>query len=420
MRRRLRGQLANVIALVVIFALGAFAAGYVLLHERLPVPFANTYDVSAALTAADGVVPGLGQPVNVAGVQVGSISGARVQDGLALLTLQINRDQVPHIYANADVTLEPITPLGDLEIDLSPGGPPATPIASNATLGVGQTIAPIQLEDLLSSLDGDTRAWLASLIGALGEGVGGQGNNLRQALAALGPTAYDTRQIAASLAKRRLQLADLIHNLAIVTHAATSNSQLARLVVAGDQTLHALAGESTPLRQSVALLPGALDQLDTALVNLKPFATRLKPALTSLEPAVARLPQTFKALKPFTVTATRLLANPIRPFVADATPLIQRLEPTTQLLDHIVPSLIGIFKLSDYTVNELAYNPGGGNQGYLYWADWFFHNWDSAFGEADANGVVPRANILVNCSTLNAAGRLGLFLTTALGAAEEC
>jgi hypothetical protein len=54
MRRRLRGQLANVIALVVIFALGAFAAGYVLLHERLPVPFANTYDVSAALTAADG------------------------------------------------------------------------------------------------------------------------------------------------------------------------------------------------------------------------------------------------------------------------------------------------------------------------------------------------------------------------------
>ena len=53
------------------------------------------------------------------------------------------------------------------------------------------------------------------------------------------------------------------------------------------------------------------------------------------------------------------------------------------------PSLQDALQVFDYVTNELGYNPGGRDQGYLYWMDWFFHNWDSVFSTGDANGVTP-------------------------------
>jgi phospholipid/cholesterol/gamma-HCH transport system substrate-binding protein len=411
---------ASIAALIVIFAAGILAAGYVLLHERLPVPFRSTYKIDAQLTAADGIVPGLGQPVNVAGVQVGTIVGAHVSGGLADVTLQLNRNQLPHVYGNANVALAPVTPLGDVEVDLSPGGPPARALPAGATIAVGQTSSPVPLEDLLSSLDTDTRSWLQSLIASLGQGTGGQGADIRQALATLGPSAAQVKQITAALAARRGDLAGLVHNLAVLTRAASQDGQLSELVVAGDRTLHALADQDAPLKQSVALLPGALSELDSTLANLRTFSGELGPTLASLMPAVRRLPQTLAALKPFATTASTELAQRIEPFVARATPLVRRLAPATHELTQTTPSGTSTLQVLNYLVNELAYNHGGDNQGFLYWMDWFFHNWNSAFSVQDANGVIPRANIIMNCDMLASAGTLGSFLQTALGFAKAC
>jgi phospholipid/cholesterol/gamma-HCH transport system substrate-binding protein len=419
MTSRVRKRL-NVAVLLLLFALGAGAAAYVLVHERFPVPFRATYDVQAELAASDGVVPGLGQPVNVAGVQVGSIVGARVADGVALLTLQIQRHQVPHVYANANVALDPVTPLGDVEINLSPGGRPARTLATGGTIGAGQTTAPVPLSDLVSSLDTDTRSWLQSLIASLGTGTSGQGENLRRALSAIGPSAGQLRQIADALAQRRRELAGLVHNLAVLTRAASQDGQLPLLVAAGDRTMHALASQDAPLQQSIRLLPGSLSQLDTTLVDLRSFSGQLTPTLDSLMPAVRRLPLTLARVRPFVRTATAALAGHIRPLVVKATPPIRTLGPAVSNLTAATPSLTSALQVLNYFANELAYNPGGRNQGFLYWADWFFHNWNSALSEADANGLVPRANILTNCDLLSSAGSVGSQLASALGMAKAC
>jgi phospholipid/cholesterol/gamma-HCH transport system substrate-binding protein len=417
---RTRSQLINVVALAAIFAAGIFGAGYVLLHERLAVPFRSTYDVKARLTAADGVVPGLGQPVNVAGVEVGSIVGAQVTDGLALITLRVNRSQLPRVYANADVTLQPVTPLGDVEIDLSPGAPPAPALAPGATVDVSRTSSPVVLESLMRNLDADTRSWLSSLIASLDEGTAGRGENLRAALATLGPSAAQVRRIAAALATRRADLAQLVHDLAIVTRAATSDRQLAPLIVAGDRTMHALASQAAPLGRAVTLLPGAVDELDSTLTDLKGFSGRLSAALSSLMPAVARLPATLSALRPFARTATGELRQRIRPFVIAAAPLVSALAPAVPKLSAAAPSLQSSLQVFNYLSNELGYNPGGRNQGYLYWMDWFFHNWDSVFSTGDANGVTPRADVLFNCNILAAAGKVGSVLEGVLGVGKLC
>jgi phospholipid/cholesterol/gamma-HCH transport system substrate-binding protein len=412
--------LASVLALVLLFTVGLVAAGYVLIRERLPVPLRSTYSVQASLTAADGIVPGLGQPVNVAGVQVGSITGARVAGGMALLTLQLDRGQVPRVYADAAVTLQPVTPLGDVEIDLTPGGPPARPLSAGTTIAAGDTVSPVVLEDLMRSLDGDTRSWLGSLIASLGQGTAGQGDQIRSALAALGPSAAQVRRIAAALAVRRVDLAHLVHDLAVVTRAASSDRQLGELVRAGDVTLHAIAAQAPSLGQAIRLMPASLTSLDTTLAHLQTFSDRLTPTLDALLPTVRRLPSVLGSLRPFAESATGVLRASVRPFVARAAPLVTELGPAAVRLSAATPFLTSAVQVFQYVTNELAYNPGGANQGYLYWMDWFFHNWDSVFSSGDANGISPRANVLANCNALAAAGPTGSTIEAVLGLGKLC
>ena len=76
-----------------------------------------------------------------------------------------------------------------------------------ATIAVGQTTSPIDSDELLASLDGDTRAWFTSLITELSAGTRGRGQDIRGLLRSLGPTAGQLRQIGDLLAGRRQELA---------------------------------------------------------------------------------------------------------------------------------------------------------------------------------------------------------------------
>ena len=420
MRSRGSRQLRAIAVFLVLAVVGVVAAGYVLVHQRLPKPFANTYNINVELTAANGVLPGLGQPVNVAGVQVGSIIGARLDNGNALITLQLQRSQVPHVYADADATLAPITPLGDVEIDLSPGRPPAPALRAGATLGVGQTSSPVPLSGLLASLDSDTRTFLSSLIVSLGQGTADQGSDIRRALSTLGPTVAQVHAITAALATRRAELADLVHNVAIMTRAASEDHQLASVVIAGDETLHSLASEDAPLEQSVSQLPATLNQTAATLTNVTTFADKLGPTLTALQPAVKRLPQTFATLQPFATTAAATLKDSVMPLATEAQPLLSALSPAVSGLTRTVPDLTDSFQVVNYLVNELAYNPSGKNQGYLFWFDWLAHNWNSLFSTEDAHGGIGRADVIVSCQQLTSLVSLGPILQLALGTADIC
>ena len=386
------------LVILALAAVGVAAASYVLIQERAPIPFRSTYDVKAVLTAADGVQPGLGQPVNVAGVKVGTIVGLNVNsDGNAVATLQINRGSVPHLYANASATLAPITPLNDMELDLDPGRPPAPAVPAGATLGVGSTASPVPLSTLLSTLDGDTRDFLSSLIASLAQGTQGRGPDIRRALLALGPTTAQLQQITDALANRRVNLARLVHNLAVVTRAASQDRQLTSLIEAGNSTLGALAAEDGPLRQSIAELPGTLSTARTTLSNVGIFANTLGPTVNSLLPAAARLPSTLTALGTLSRVGTAMFSRQVRPFVRAAQPLLRNLAPATTNLQALAPDMISVFQVLNYFFNEFAYNPGGANQGYLFWTTWFFHNLDSATSVADAHGSIGRTSVYLTC-----------------------
>jgi phospholipid/cholesterol/gamma-HCH transport system substrate-binding protein len=73
----------------------------------------------------------------------------------------------------------------------------------------------------------------------------------------------------------------------------------------------------------------------------------------------------------------------------------------------------------NYVTNELAYNPGGKNPGFLYWIAWFAHNNDSFQSTSDANGPVWRSTLLVTCAGLKSSA-IGPLLSTLLGTTFGC
>jgi phospholipid/cholesterol/gamma-HCH transport system substrate-binding protein len=411
--RRTRVQIRrygrHLVMLLTLMVVGSAAGFVILLNQRLPNPFQHYYAVNGAFTTAAGVVPGLGEPVNVAGVRVGQINGTSLRDGQAIIHMQIDPGQLPRIYRDAHADLVPKTPLKDMEVDIWPGQRSAGVLAAGATIPVAQTLSPVDSDELLGALDGDTRTWLESLITSLGQATAGRGADLQALLRTLGPTSGQLRQVGDLLAARHQELAQITHNLGLVMHAASAkDAQLGELIRAGALTVSALAQQNVALRRSVVQLPATLSAARTTLHDLTPFAGALGPAAHALTPVARSLPSTLRNAQTLFRGAALLPLNQIKPFVAAAFPLAKVLPPLAGDLKVEVPDLIDSFKVLAYATNEMAYDPGGRNPGFLYWLAWFANNTDSFISTSDANGPVWRTVLVSSCAALKSSTGLGI------------
>ncbi len=281
--------------LVGLIVVGTAAGFYILLQQRLPNPFQSFYTVNAAFPTAAAVVPGLGEPVNVAGVRVGEITNSELLDGHGVIQMDIDPSKMPRLYRNATANLVPNTPLKDMEIDIAPGSPSAGVLPHGGTIPVAQTTSPTDSDELLDALDTDTRTWFTSLITDLNQGTQGRGSDIRKLLSNLGPTAQQLRQIGDLLAGRRSALSQIVHNLGVLTQAAAvKDSQLRQVVQAGNTTVQALATQNVALRSAITKLPGTLATTDKTLTDLIPLSDALGPTATALLPTARKLPTTLR------------------------------------------------------------------------------------------------------------------------------
>jgi phospholipid/cholesterol/gamma-HCH transport system substrate-binding protein len=424
MSKRIRVQLRryglHFAMLVGLIVVGSAAGFYILLQQRLPNPLQTFYSVNGAFSSAAAVVPGLGEPVNVAGVHVGQITGTSAHDGLGVIHMEVDPGKLRTLYRNAHAVLVPNTPLDDMEVDITPGTPDAGVLADGATIPVSQTTAPIDSDELLDSLDADTRSWFTSLVTELNAGTQGRGTDIRDLLEAAAPTSVQLREIGDLLAGRRQELGTLVHDLAVVTKATSAKDvQLQTVVRAGDATVATLAGQDDALRRSIAQLPGTLQTTRATLTHITGLADALKPAATALTPTARRLPATLRDTQTLFQGAVLLPLGKIPAFVKAVEPLARQLPPLSRDFHVEIPALIDSFKVLTYTANEVAYDPGGKNPGFLYWLAWFAHNADSFISTSDANGPAWRSLLLVSCTSFRSSP-LGPLLASLLGTTLGC
>ena len=80
-----------------------------------------------------------------------------------MVTMNIYKQYAP-IYRNATVLLRPRTPLKDMYLALDPGTKSTGAIPNGGTLGLANTTPDVDLSEILSSLDADTRNYLILLL----------------------------------------------------------------------------------------------------------------------------------------------------------------------------------------------------------------------------------------------------------------
>jgi phospholipid/cholesterol/gamma-HCH transport system substrate-binding protein len=400
----------------------ALAIGfYILRNEGLSLPWDNNYTVSAQFANAQALTPGQGEPVTVAGVKVGVISNVTLQNGYALVGMKIDRNVLPAVYQNGTALIRPRTGLQDMTIDLNPGSPPARKLGGGVVLPVSHTVPEINVDEVLSLLDTDTRSWFQTLLSAGGQGLNGNGPALRTVLKASAPTLAATHQVAAAIAARRVALKHAIGSLRLLTDAlAQQQPSIGQLVDAGAQTFQTLGGQDRAIEASLKQLPPTLAQADSTLDALKPFTLAAAPAFTSLLPAVRHLPGTLQSLDPLFVQGTPAV-NELAKVSVSSRPLVNALPPTLQNLAAATPSLTTSFSVLHFVANELLYVPSLPQHSFLFWLSWFAHNANSFLGTQDGNGAFWRGEVIVSCDTvLSAQPALEQLLAPVLSKLNFC
>jgi phospholipid/cholesterol/gamma-HCH transport system substrate-binding protein len=387
----------------------ALATVYVILQQqrlRIPILEQKPFQLKAEFETAQAVTPGQGQTVVVAGVKIGDISKVQLVDGKAVVTMDILRKFLP-IYRNATALIRPRTGLQDVFIELDPGTKSAGNFNDGDTIPLANTAPEVNLDQVLSALDGDTQAYLRTLIVGAGQGLKGRSRDLGKLLGGLGPINSELARLNSEVATRRHNLARLIHNLNLLTGTIGQHGdELAQLVGSSNAALGAIAREDSHVQEAVRLLGPTLTTAHSTLVKTQPFARLLGPTFNHLRPFARNLDRLNASVR--RVSATKpVIRNQIRPFVRAARAPVRELRPAARNLAKATPRLTDIGIEINRLGNMATYNPGGANppgsanrdEGYLYWLAWLNHDANSVFQAADGVGFWRRFIVTQNCST---------------------
>ncbi len=405
MRSAIRKHVKDFAAVVVLFVIGIGVGGYILSQQRLylpgwvPLVGQDFFTLKGEFTTAQAVTPGQGQTVDVAGVKVGEISNVELKNGRAVVTMKI-LPKYGAVYRDASMLLRPKTGLKDMIIELSPGNPTSGKLKSGGTVPIQNTLPDINPDEILASLDGDTRAYLRLLLAGGAQGLRNNQAQLAAVFKRFEPTARDVAKITTLLSQRQANLRRVIHNFQLLsTELSTRDASISAFVVSNNAVFQHLANQDANLQATLQLLPPTLVQANSALAKTGRLANALGPSLQALRPAARALGPALVQVRPFLKKTTPIIQNQLRPFTVASIPTIRKLNPAARDLAALTPNLVTTFKVLNYALNELAYNPPGSrDEGFLFWTAWANHLGASVFATQDAQGPIRHGLVEITCS----------------------
>jgi phospholipid/cholesterol/gamma-HCH transport system substrate-binding protein len=407
--KAIRDHARDFVAIIFLLVLSIAVSSYILTNQRfhlpawVPVVGKEFFELKAEFPSALAVTPGQGQTVVIAGVDIGEISSVELKDGRALITMDIEPEYA-EIYEDATMLLRPKTGLKDMVLQLDPGDSRNRRLEEGDTIPVQNTQPTIDLDEILSVLDADTRDYLTLLVTGGGEGLRGQGRELSNTLRRVEPLNRDLARLNRALARRRDNIRRVIHNFQLLaTELGDKGDDIAELVDSSNAVFASLARQEARLRESLRLLPGSLQETERALAAADPFADQLGSTLQQLRPAARQLAPTLRQTRPFLRRTTPVIRDEIRPFTRESLPTVRQLRPAARDLAGVMPELRRSLRVANVLLNMLAFNPPGQQEeGYLFWMSWANHLANSIFATQDAHGPIRRGLVVTSCSSLGA------------------
>jgi phospholipid/cholesterol/gamma-HCH transport system substrate-binding protein len=404
-RRAIRTHLRDFIAIIALAVLAIAVGGVLLVQQRASFPDwvpgigKERFELRAAFRTAKAVTAGQGQIVNIAGVKVGDVTGVELSDGEAVITMAIDKPYDELIHPDASMLLRPRSPLQDMTIEVDPGTSPGS-LSDGDLIPLAQTDPNVNVDEILASLDADTRSYLKLLLNGAAQGLEGRSLELSAGLRRFEPLTRDLARVTGAVAKRRGNVRRVIHNFRLLAEeVGRGEQQLTGFVDSSNAVLGAFAEQEAALRDALRELPGTLSETRAALQSSSRLSRELEPALRDLLPGAKALGPSLRETTPF-LRQTRLpIRDQLRPVSRQIRKPVKHLKQAADPLAQTTGGLKSGIKNLNRLLNVLAFNPSGSEEGYLFWLSWLNHNTNSLFTLQDANGPLRRGLVLLTCQT---------------------
>jgi phospholipid/cholesterol/gamma-HCH transport system substrate-binding protein len=412
MTRALRAHSRDVIAIIALILAGLFAMTVILLNQRATLPGwiplfgSDKFELEAEFSSAQAVTPGQGQSVDIAGIKVGEVSAVRLENGHAVVSLDVDNKYAPLINTDASLLLRPKTGLNDMVVEVDPGTS-SEDVKEGSTLPLASTQPNVNPDEILASLDADTQQFLKLLLANGAEALDpekGRDVKLSGALRRLEPFARDVSRINGALAVRRQNVANSIHNFQLLANELGNKDQdLTNFVDSSDAALAAFAREEASIRRALRELPATLQETKGALKSADTLALQAAPALRKSLPGAKATAPALRALRPFFQQTAGPIENQIRPFTRQVRSPVHHVAEAVTGLGKSSPGLKTGFTRLNEGLNALAYNPPGAQEGFLFYIPWLNHDLNANYLLQDALGPIRRGLVLETCSTAKVA-----------------
>jgi phospholipid/cholesterol/gamma-HCH transport system substrate-binding protein len=346
---------AGVIALVVIGIL-------VFLGFTKDIPFTRPYEVKAVFQSSNSLRPD--SPVRIAGVEVGKVKRVDAQDGTdnAVVTMAIDKSGLP-LHRDATAKIRPRIFLeGNFFVDLEPGTPGSPELDDGDTIAVTQTATPVQLDEVLTALQSDSRQDLRDVLQGLGTALSSKpsaaddrdadpsargetaAQSFNDAYDDAGPAERAQSQVNDALLGQEPErdLARLIEGAGKTAAGLVRNeTQLQDLISNFNTTMAALASEDTNLRASIRELAPTLENANGALASLNAAFPPTRAFAREILPGVRETPATIAASFPWIDQARALMSKP------ELQGLARDLSPATRDLARLTDRAIALLPQTD-------------------------------------------------------------------------
>ncbi|MDQ1748016.1 MAG: phospholipid/cholesterol/gamma-HCH transport system substrate-binding protein, partial [Frankiaceae bacterium] len=310
------GRIATAGALVA----ALIAVGFVVLGGR------SSYRVHAVLTDAGQLVGG--NLVTVGGATVGKVESIDLtHDNQARVTLRIDDGSLAPLHEGTTATIRStsLSAVAGRVVALAPGPNNAPKIPDGGTIGAQDTHSIVEIDELLNSLDAQTRSALQGVVHGSAVSYDGHLAAANAGLQALSPALSETVKTTDEL------LADqgtferfIVQASAVVGAVAGRRGDLETGIADAAAAADAVASRTQALTDVLTRAPGVLRQSNSTLVDVRSALGDLVPALHEARPVAPRAARLIEQLAP--------LLPRVAPVVRDVEGLLPDLRGTlTQL-----------------------------------------------------------------------------------------
>ncbi len=238
-----------------------------------------------------------GNEVLVAGQKVGTIDALDLtDDGQAEVSVTMDRPITEGTTAQIRATS--LSGIANRYISLQMG-PTDNEVEDGATITADATTSPVDIDQLFSIFDEETRASLQDVFKGQAAIYAGDPELSREAYKYLAPGLQSTERFLAELTRDQEVFSQFLASGSDVLGAiAERRSDLSSLTQNANSALSAIAAEAASLDQALAVLPPTMRQANTTFVNLREALDDVDGLVEVSYPATENLAPFLRDLRP--------------------------------------------------------------------------------------------------------------------------